>query len=208
MNFTREPSGNLHSFRTKSETYYYLTDALGTVEAVANSQGKKANWYYYSPNGITDATEQVPQPYRFAGGYQDPTGLYHNKARYLDPNIGRFTQPDPAGLEANPYLYASGDPTNIIDPTGLFGWSDIGEGLGGAVGTVVGVAATAALCSTGVGCIVAGAVIVGLSSGSGAAIGSAALGGNNEDRTDAFINGTIWGALGATPASAWLGRYL
>lgn len=40
-------------------------------------------------------------------------------ARYYDPNIGRFTQPDPSGQEKNPYLYAEGDPVNRIDPTGL-----------------------------------------------------------------------------------------
>lgn len=38
--------------------------------------------------------------------------------------MGRFTQSDPSGQEAKPYLYATGDPTNRIDPTGLFGWSD------------------------------------------------------------------------------------
>ncbi|MFG3721326.1 RHS repeat-associated core domain-containing protein [Streptomyces massasporeus] len=40
-------------------------------------------------------TEKTSQPYRLAGGFQDPTGLYHFSARYYDPNIGRFTNPDP-----------------------------------------------------------------------------------------------------------------
>ncbi|MER7663569.1 RHS repeat-associated core domain-containing protein, partial [Streptomyces sp. NPDC096193] len=59
-------------------------------------------------------------------GYQDPTGLYHYAARYYDPNIGRFTQPDPSGQEKNPYLYAEGDPVNRIDPTGLAAWDALG----------------------------------------------------------------------------------
>ncbi|GAA1546446.1 hypothetical protein GCM10009730_64480 [Streptomyces albidochromogenes] len=42
-------------------------------------------------------SETVPQPHRFAGGYPDPTGLYLYEARYYDPNIGRFTSPDPSG---------------------------------------------------------------------------------------------------------------
>ncbi|RII06862.1 tRNA(Glu)-specific nuclease WapA precursor [Streptomyces sp. YIM 130001] len=132
MDFTREPNGQLNSFRTETptrseSTYYYLTDALGSVKAVVDDQGEKVNTYYYSPRGVTVPTEKVPQPNRFAGGYQDPTGLYHLSARYMDPRTGRFTQPDPSGLEANPYLYASGDPTNIIDPSGLWGFSlDIG----------------------------------------------------------------------------------
>ncbi|MFF2721919.1 RHS repeat-associated core domain-containing protein [Streptomyces sp. NPDC058011] len=33
--------------------------------------------------------------------------------------MGRFTSPDPSGLEVNPYLYAQGDPVNLIDPSGL-----------------------------------------------------------------------------------------
>ncbi|MFD5970962.1 RHS repeat-associated core domain-containing protein [Streptomyces sp. NPDC060311] len=40
-------------------------------------------------------TEAVPQPYRYAGAYADPTGLYKVGHRYYDPTLGRFTQPDP-----------------------------------------------------------------------------------------------------------------
>ncbi|MFE9647158.1 RHS repeat-associated core domain-containing protein [Streptomyces sp. NPDC006365] len=195
MNFTREPSGNLQSFRTNGETYYYLTDVLGTVEAVANSQGEKVNWYYYSPNGITDATEEVPQPYRFAGGYQDPTGLYHNQARYLDSNLGRFTRPDPAGLEANPYLYASGDPTNIIDPTGLWGW---GEVLGGVLGTAIGITAT----------VVTGNPYVGF--GLGGCVGAMTADSYNGTRGGALLKscagGAAFGAIGGGGAGTILSR--
>ncbi|MFD9905018.1 RHS repeat-associated core domain-containing protein [Streptomyces sp. NPDC059063] len=139
MNFTREPSGNLNSFRTEGplrteSTYYYLTDAIGTTRAVVDDRGKKVNTYDYSPRGVTRTmTEKVPQPYRFVGGYQDQTGLYHSEARYMDPRVGRFTQPDPAGLETNPYLYASGDPTNIIDPNGLWGIGGLIDAVGGGV---------------------------------------------------------------------------
>ncbi|WP_457745337.1 RHS repeat-associated core domain-containing protein [Streptomyces rubiginosohelvolus] len=112
------------------KNHYYLTDALGSVVALADEAGTKVNTYAYSPRGVQRAatTEQVPQPYRFAGGYQDPTGLYHFAARYYDPNIGRFTTTDPSGQERNPYLYAAGDPVNRIDPTGLLSWDDIKKG--------------------------------------------------------------------------------
>ncbi|MFF1306870.1 RHS repeat-associated core domain-containing protein [Streptomyces sp. NPDC058307] len=67
------------------------------------------------PRGTT--TEAVPQPYRYAGTYLDPTGLYKMGARYCDPQLGRFTQPDPSAQEKNPYLYAGGDFVNDSDPT-------------------------------------------------------------------------------------------
>ncbi len=120
MGFNREASGTLNSMTTAGKSYYYLTDALGSVLALADETGAKANEYRYSPRGVDGVfTEKVPQPYRFAGGYQDPTGLYHYGARYYDPRIGRFTSPDPSGQEKNPYLYAEGDPVNRIDPSGL-----------------------------------------------------------------------------------------
>ncbi|MEU3529680.1 RHS repeat-associated core domain-containing protein, partial [Streptomyces sp. NPDC038707] len=91
--------------------------------------GNKVDTYTYSPRGVrllAQSSEPVDQPYRFAGNYQDPTGLYHLQARYYDANTGRFTQPDPSGQEKNPYLYAEGDPVNRIDPTGTIS-------LGGAI---------------------------------------------------------------------------
>ncbi len=39
--------------------------------------------------------------------------------RYYDPSVGRWTQQDPSGMDANPYSYADCDPVNKVDPTGL-----------------------------------------------------------------------------------------
>ncbi|MEV7699924.1 RHS repeat-associated core domain-containing protein [Streptomyces sp. NPDC086779] len=135
--FNREPGGTLNSMTTGGTSYYYLTDALGSVIALTDESGKKVNSYGYSPRGVQRGTtsEQVTQPYRFAGGYQDPTGLYHFAARYYDPNIGRFTSPDPSGQEKNPYLYAEGDPVNRIDPQGTLSLDGIGNSLG--IGTIL-----------------------------------------------------------------------
>jgi RHS repeat-associated protein len=46
--------------------------------------------------------------------------LYY-RARYYDPQIGRFVKEDPVGFAAgeNFYVYALGSPTNWIDPKGL-----------------------------------------------------------------------------------------
>jgi RHS repeat-associated protein len=118
--FNREPEGTLNSMARDGKAYYYLSDALGSVAAIADETGTKVDSYSYSPRGVTRSasSEKIAQPYRFAGGYQDPTGMYHFAARYYDPNIGRFTQRDPSGQEQDPYLYAEGDPVNRIDRQG------------------------------------------------------------------------------------------
>ncbi|MGW3852713.1 RHS repeat-associated core domain-containing protein, partial [Streptomyces fagopyri] len=136
MGFNREPGGTLNSMTSGGKTYFYLTDALGSVVALADVDGNKVDSYTYSPRGVrilAQSTEPVAQPYRFAGNYQDPTGLYHLQARYYDANIGRFTQPDPSGQEQNPYLYAEGDPVNRIDPNGLSALSAL-DGIVGNLG--------------------------------------------------------------------------
>ena len=63
--------------------------------------------------------------YAFTGEWADGTGLVHLRARYLDPNSGRFMQTDLASGSAtepstwNEYLYVMNDPTNRSDPSGM-----------------------------------------------------------------------------------------
>jgi RHS repeat-associated protein len=123
--FIREPAGTLNSMTAGGKSYYYLTDATGNVLGLVDDTGKRTHTYAYGPTGLprTAPTEDVPQPHRFTGAYLDPTGLYKMGHRYYDPQLGRFTQPDPSGQETNLYLYAGGDPINNIDPSGL-GWLD------------------------------------------------------------------------------------
>lgn len=182
MGFNREPGGTLNSMTTGGKAYFYLTDALGSVVGLADIDGNKVDSYTYSPRGVrilAQSTEPVAQPYRFAGNYQDPTGLYHLEARYYDANIGRFTTPDPSGQEKNPYLYAEGDPVNRIDPSGL-GWlqkvgdvvSDSESLVGAATGCLAGLGAASES-----GIIQAAGVFGGGVGAVGAAVGSCALGG-------------------------------
>ncbi|MFJ9602610.1 RHS repeat-associated core domain-containing protein [Streptomyces althioticus] len=125
MQSIREPAGTLNSMTTGGKSYYYLTDATGNVLGLVDDTGKRTHTYAYGPTGLPrgTTTEAVPQPYRYAGAYLDPTGLYKMGHRYYDPTLGRFTQPDPSGQETNPYLYAAGDPINHTDPSGLSSWS-------------------------------------------------------------------------------------
>ena len=60
-------------------------------------------------------------PFLYAGRrYDAETGLYYVRARYYDPDLGRFLSRDPLGYAAgaNLYLYAGGNPAVYTDPDG------------------------------------------------------------------------------------------
>ena len=79
--------------------------------------------YKYKPYGADNGSSPgtVPNPFRFAARQLDSeTGLYYMRARYYDPQLGRFVSEDPIGLAGgiNVYLYAGDNPVNGRDPSG------------------------------------------------------------------------------------------
>jgi RHS repeat-associated protein len=72
-------------------------------------------WTWLAEPFGTTAANQDPQglgPFTFnlrlPGQYFDAeTGLHHNGQRDYDPTLGRFVQPDPAGLEGGVDGYVS-----------------------------------------------------------------------------------------------------
>jgi RHS repeat-associated protein len=77
---------------------YYHPDHLGGLNAATNATGglvEKRFYYPYGQDWIATPT-LVNLPHKFTGQESDPeTGLYYYKARYYDPQIGRFLSPDP-----------------------------------------------------------------------------------------------------------------
>ena len=196
----REPDGTPVALGVGGASYYFVADRQGSTISLVEAHGVPRNAYTYDPFGnARTATEAVASPYQYIGGqYDTTTGLYHLQARYYDPTLGRFTQPDPSGQETNTYLYSSANPIMMSDPTGLYGWSDFGSDVGGTVGGVVAGAIVGAACkaSLGFGCLAAGAVAGAAFSGAGAAISTKALGGTNSEAADNGISGAVGGFLG------------
>lgn len=120
--FTRTPDGSAIGSRGGASSYF-VTDHLGSVIGMFNASGSYLGGYSYSPYGETRATSTntlvTANIVRYTGGELDSSGLYKLGARYYDPTLGRFTQPDPSGQENNTYAYASCNPTNSADPSGL-----------------------------------------------------------------------------------------
>ncbi len=54
-------------------------------------------------------------------GSDSQTSPYEYRARYYDPNAGRFISEDPIGFRgsSNFYKYVANNPTDLTDPTGL-----------------------------------------------------------------------------------------
>jgi len=114
---------------TSQGTFYYAYDGLGSVIAISDDEGNIVEKYSYDVFGkptIRDAqgniisTSAYGNRFMFTGRECDyETGNYYYRARYYNPVIGRFLQPDPIQSEINLYPYCGNNPVIYIDPYGL-----------------------------------------------------------------------------------------
>jgi len=113
------------SFTENGETYYLLTDHLGSPRMITDSFGQvvKAIEYDAYGNVISDSNPGFEIPFAFASGLRDPdTGLIRFGYRDYDPTTGRWTARDPigfAGGDTNLYGYVLNNPLLYTDPSGL-----------------------------------------------------------------------------------------
>jgi RHS repeat-associated protein len=105
-------------------------DQQGSVRTITNAAGAWARQSIYRPYGqqfnyVADPTVST-EAQGYIGERFDPgSGLQYLNARYYDPALALFLQPDwldirEPGVGANRYAYAGGDPVNRSDPGGNF----------------------------------------------------------------------------------------
>jgi RHS repeat-associated protein len=126
--------------------YFLHDDMLGTPQLATNNSQSVAWQATYQPFGQASVSGTVTQKLRFPGQYFDlESGWNHNGFRNYLPDLGRYMEPDPLGMQGsgslynpatgrfiskdpagfggsatNLYAYAGDSPTNFADPLGLY----------------------------------------------------------------------------------------
>ena len=124
---------NLSPGGTEINTRTYHYDYRGSTVALSDQTGNLTDRIQYSAYGMTlyrAGTNDTPFLYNGRYGVlTDANGLLYMRARYYNPYICRFINPDPAGFAGglNFYCYADGNPVSQLDP---FGLGVVGDGPG------------------------------------------------------------------------------
>jgi RHS repeat-associated protein len=187
---------------------YLHADERGSIVAVSNSAGSVIGINKYDDYGQPQGT--VTGRFGYTGqAWLPEIGLHYYKARMYHASIGRFMQTDPIGYSAgqNLYGYVSGDPVNLIDPSGL-----INEGTCGRNGAICG--RITGTFAPGGGQSLSGSgghfsFVGGSSGGASGGVSGSSSGESTEERTrtDYFINGEYLSSLYSdwTPVSSGAG---
>ncbi|MDR1891517.1 MAG: S8 family serine peptidase [Oscillospiraceae bacterium] len=130
--------GGVIATADNSNTSAYIKNGHGDVVGMHGLVGNGSQTFAYDAYGNETTAAGSNNPFRYSGEYFDAsTGLYYLRARYYDPQIGRFTQEDPARDGINWYAYCAGDPVNYWDPSGLFSVTGLFKKAASAVTSAV-----------------------------------------------------------------------
>lgn len=134
-----------------------LYDGHGSTRALLDNTAAVVQRYAYDAYGVAidfDEAQALTALLYSGEAFDSRIGLQYLRARFYDPNVGRFNRLDPfSGNLRDPqslhkYLYTHGDPVNGWDPTGesnmagMLGGMSIGQmmvagGLGGLFGNTL-----------------------------------------------------------------------
>ena len=116
----------LARWRPQDGLAWYLVDQLGTVRDVTDGAGLTVvNHIEYDAFGqvLSQSNAAAGDRFLFTGReYEPELALYYYRARYYDPQTGRFISQDPISFDSgdyNLYRYVANDPITSRDPLGL-----------------------------------------------------------------------------------------
>ena len=129
--FQYDTNGSPLGFVLNGTQYFYITNQMGDVLAITDTEGSIVGNYEYDAWGkvLTADTDIAKQnPLRYRGYYYDKeTGYYYLQSRYYDTDICRFINADIAEVSkmskniqvgTNIFAYCNNNPVNNSDPEG------------------------------------------------------------------------------------------
>jgi RHS repeat-associated protein len=124
----QHPSVKLTNGRALANAQFLHRDHLASVRAITGSTGAVVERSVYKPYGEQtewlSASQPAPETKGWIGERFDAgAGLQYLNARYYDPVLGMFLQPDwwevrIEGVGTNRFAYSGNDPVNLSDPSG------------------------------------------------------------------------------------------
>ncbi len=121
--YLNAPQLDNHLRQTNSTTgvSYFLGDHLGSTAALADVNGNLVEQNAFDSFGNSSGSARTR--YGYTGREHDSdTGMLYYRARFYDPQLGRFISEDPIGFQGgdiNLYTYVSSSSVNYVDPFGL-----------------------------------------------------------------------------------------
>ncbi len=141
MYFQYDINGKPIGFIHNNTQYFYMTNQMGDIIAITDSNGTVVGNYEYDEWGniiLSDSNIANINPLRYRGYYYDnETGYYYLQSRYYDSTINRFINSDlydMAGAasqiseSSNLMIYCGNNPVNSFDEYGLSPTKDLGKG--------------------------------------------------------------------------------
>jgi RHS repeat-associated protein len=132
--------GERVAMRHNGLLYWLAADHLGSTSKTAINLGSLYSELRYKPWGEARySSSTTPTSFRFTGQRAEPQlggadGLYYYNARWYDPYITQFSQPDSIipdpynPLDWNRYAYARYNPVRYSDPSGHMAVEDGDQG--------------------------------------------------------------------------------
>ncbi|MDD3145055.1 MAG: RHS repeat-associated core domain-containing protein, partial [Candidatus Gracilibacteria bacterium] len=118
---------------SETNTYYYHKNNLNSIVAITDEFGNILEAYEYDvfgkPYSIDQETGKITNLKQSSIGntrlftgreYERGLKLYYNRARYYNPELGRFISRDPIDIsdDVNLYSYVGNNGVNFVDPLG------------------------------------------------------------------------------------------